>query len=86
MKTGKKSFFQNMRAINAWKEAGVVCSDAGKAWERECGRGFCDDKHCPTLWKHEGFLAMDLKSFYSELQDTQVDRKSSSSGCISPST
>jgi hypothetical protein len=35
MKTGKKSFFQNMRAINAWKEAGVVCSDAGKAWERE---------------------------------------------------
>jgi hypothetical protein len=43
--TGKKSFFQNMRAINAWKEAGVVCSDAGKAWERECGRGFCDDKH-----------------------------------------
>ena len=50
-----------------------MCCDAGKA--RECGRGLCDDKHFPTLWKHEGngFLAMDFKSFYSEIQDTQVD-------------
>ena len=36
---------------------------------------FCDDKHFPTSWKHEGnsFLAMEFKSFYSEIQDTQVD-------------
>ncbi len=35
---------------------------------------FCDDKHFPT-WKREGhgFLAMEFKSFYSEIQDTQVD-------------
>jgi hypothetical protein len=36
---------------------------------------FCDDKHFPTSWKREshGFLAMEFKSFYSEIQDTQVD-------------
>ncbi len=36
---------------------------------------FCDDKHFPTSWKHEGhgFLAMEFKSFYREIQDTQVD-------------
>jgi hypothetical protein len=36
---------------------------------------FCDDKHFPTSWKHEGhgFLAMESKSFDSEIQDTQVD-------------
>jgi hypothetical protein len=36
---------------------------------------FCDDKHFPTWWKREGhgFLAMEFKSFYSEIQDTQVD-------------
>ncbi len=36
---------------------------------------FCDDKHFPISWKREGhgFLAMESKSFYSEIQDTQVD-------------
>ena len=36
---------------------------------------FCDDKHFPTSWKREGhgFLAMEFESFYSEIQDTQVD-------------
>jgi hypothetical protein len=36
---------------------------------------FCDDKHFPTSWKREGhgFLAMEFKSFYREIQDTQVD-------------
>ena len=36
---------------------------------------FCDDKHFPTSWKPEGqgFLAMEFKRFYSEIQDTQVD-------------
>ena len=36
---------------------------------------FCDDKHFPTSWKREGhgFLAMEFKSFYHEIQDTQVD-------------
>ncbi len=36
---------------------------------------FCDDKHFPTSWKREGhgFLAMEFKSFYNEIQDTQVD-------------
>ena len=36
---------------------------------------FCDDKHFPTSWKREGhgFLVMEFKSFYSEIQDTQVD-------------
>ena len=35
----------------------------------------CDDKHFPTSWKREGhvFLAMEIKNFYSEIQDTQVD-------------
>jgi hypothetical protein len=33
---------------------------------------FGDDKHFPPSWKQEGngFLAMDFKSFYSEIQDT----------------
>ncbi len=36
---------------------------------------FCDDKHFPTSWKREGhgFLAMEFKSLYNEIQDTQVD-------------
>ena len=36
---------------------------------------FCDDKHFVTSWKREGhgFLAMEFKRFYSEIQDTQVD-------------
>ncbi len=36
---------------------------------------FCDDKHFPTSWKPEGhgFLALEFKRFYSEIQDTQVD-------------
>jgi len=36
---------------------------------------FCDDKHFPTSWKREGhgFLSMESKSFYSEIQDTQVE-------------
>ena len=36
---------------------------------------FCDDKHFPTSWKREGhgFLAMEFKTFYIEIQDTQVD-------------
>ena len=36
---------------------------------------FCDDKHFPTSWKREshGFLEMEFKRFYSEVQDTQVD-------------
>ena len=36
---------------------------------------FCDDKHFPTSWQREGhgFLAMEVKSFYSEIHDTQVD-------------
>ena len=42
---------------------------------RTISLSFCDDKHFPTSWKHEGhgFLAMEFKSFYSEIQDTQVD-------------
>jgi hypothetical protein len=36
---------------------------------------FCDDKRFPTSWKCEGhgFLAMEFKSFYSDIQDTQLD-------------
>ena len=36
---------------------------------------FCDDKHFPTSFQHKGhgFLAMEFKSFYREIQDTQVD-------------
>ncbi len=36
---------------------------------------FCDDIHFPTSWKREGhgFLAMEFKNFYNEIQDTQVD-------------
>ena len=36
---------------------------------------FCDDKHFPTSWQREGhgFLAMEFKSFYSEIHDTEVD-------------
>ena len=36
---------------------------------------FCDDKHFPTSWQREGhgFLAMQFKSFYSEIHDTEVD-------------
>jgi hypothetical protein len=37
---------------------------------------FCDDKHLPTSWKHEGhgFLAMESKSFYSEIQALRILR------------
>ncbi len=36
---------------------------------------FCDDKHFPTSLQHKGhgFLAMEFKSFYSEIHDTEVD-------------
>jgi hypothetical protein len=36
---------------------------------------FCDDKHFPTSWKREGhgFLPMEFKNLYNEIQDTQVD-------------
>ncbi len=35
---------------------------------------FCDE-HFPTSWQREGhgFIEMELKSFYSEIHDTEVD-------------
>ena len=44
---------------------------------------FSDDKHFATSWKPEGhgFLVMEFKSFYSEIQDTQVDVLQECSRC-----
>ncbi len=46
------------------------------------------NKHFPTLSKHEGhgFLVIEFKSFYSEIQDTQVDLLHQDASVHQPST